>query len=239
VSVAGGPVIQITGLLKKYQALRPLRIASLDVAPGDRFVLGGLDEAAAEMLVHLITGAALPDEGTIVVGGRHTRDIATDTEWLTSLDRFGMVTHRAVLLEGMSLLANLALPLTLEIDPVPATVRARVQAIADDVGFSRNRLEAPAGDLTAEERLRVHLGRALALGPELLLLEHPTAPLGDAAAATRVGETLRALGRARGLGWLALSEDDAFAKAVGGTRLRLAPATGQVTAATGWRRWLP
>jgi ATPase subunit of ABC transporter with duplicated ATPase domains len=118
-------------------------------------------------------------------------------------------------------------------------VRARVQAIADEAGFSRDRLDAPAGELTAEERLRAHLGRALALGPEILLLEHPTAPLGDASASTRVGETLRAIGRTRGLGWLALSEDDAFAKAAGGTRLRLAPATGQVTAATGWRRWLP
>ena len=62
------------------------------------------------MFVHLVTGASVPDEGAVKVAGRDTRDIATDTEWLTSLDRFGIVTHRAVLLDGMSVAANLALP---------------------------------------------------------------------------------------------------------------------------------
>ena len=50
--------------------------------------------------MHLVTGAAVPDEGAVVVAGRDTRDIATDTEWLASLDRFGIVTDRAVLLDA-------------------------------------------------------------------------------------------------------------------------------------------
>ena len=54
--------------------------------------LSGLDAHAAEMFMHLITGASVPDEGAVVVAGHDTRTIATDTEWLASLDRFGIVT---------------------------------------------------------------------------------------------------------------------------------------------------
>ena len=87
------------------------------------------------MFVHLVTGAALPDEGHVRVAGRDTREIATDTEWLKSLDRFGIVTHRAVLLDGLSVAANLALPLTVSIDPMPDDVRMRVERLANDIGF--------------------------------------------------------------------------------------------------------
>src|SRR5262245_11030940 len=107
----GPSLIEIAGVTKKYHGLRPLRLARLTSRQNDRLVLSGFDAAAAEVFVHLITGAAVPDEGTVRVGGRDTREISTDTEWLASLDRFGIVTDRSVLLEGLSAAANLALPL--------------------------------------------------------------------------------------------------------------------------------
>jgi ABC-type lipoprotein export system ATPase subunit len=173
------------------------------------------------MLMHLITGAAVPDAGDVRIAGRSTRDVATDTEWLQSLDRFGLVTARAVLLDGMSVAANLALPLTLAIDPLAPAVRARVEALAGEVGLPSDRLEVKASRLTASERLRVHLARALALRPELLLLEHPTRPLTVEEERRAFGARLREVAAARRLGWLALSDDTAFARASGGRHLRV------------------
>src|SRR5206468_8644925 len=92
----------------------------------DAVALFGLDRLAAEAFVHLLTGALVPDRGDVLVGGRNTREIATDADWLRSLDRFGLVTERAVLLEGMPVSANLALPLTLAVDPLSDEMRARV-----------------------------------------------------------------------------------------------------------------
>ena len=128
-------LVEIQQVVKSYQSLRPLRIRQLTVSAKDRLNLRGFDAGAAEMFVHLVTGAALPDEGTVRVAGKDTRDIATDTEWLKSLDRFGIVTHRAVLIEPISLASNLALPLTVSIDPMPAPVRERVERLANDAGF--------------------------------------------------------------------------------------------------------
>jgi predicted ABC-type transport system involved in lysophospholipase L1 biosynthesis ATPase subunit len=228
-------VIEFIRVVKTYNALRPLRIADLMIARGDALALGGFDAGAAEMFVNLVTGAAVPDSGEVLVAGRSTRDIATDTEWLASLDRFGIITERAVLLESLSVEANLALPFTLAIEPVADAVRARVGTLAAEVGLDPARLRAPVASLSAEERMRAHLARALGPAPEILLFEHPTARL-DAEAARAIGATVRQVASAHGLGWVALTEDERFARTAGARRLRLEPSTGRLTADGFWRR---
>jgi len=230
-------LIDIRGLVKSYQALRPLRVAELIVRKTDRLSLRGLDASAAEMLVLLVTGAALPDQGAIAVDGRATRDIATDTEWLSSLDRFGIVTHRAILLEPLTVAANLALPLTIVIDPMTAETRARVEEEAALAGLPASALDQKVAQLSEEERLRLHFARAAAVRPELVLLEHPTARLNSADASSRIGSTLASMADARGFGWLAITEDAKFAEASGATRLALDASTGTINVEK--RSWLP
>jgi ABC-type lipoprotein export system ATPase subunit len=225
---ADAPLIHIARVTKSYQGLRPLRIAAFSAGRQDRIVLSGFDAMAAEMFVYLVTGAALPDEGDIVIAGRNTRDIATDTEWLASLDRFGIVTHRAILLESTSVAANLALPRTLAIDPMTPEMRQQVEADAAAVGLPAPALDGPAHALSPALRLRLHLARALTANPELLLLEHPTGLLDKAEDAIAFGDTLKQLSAARGFGFVAISEDDNFAKGSGGERRRLNPATGRL-----------
>lgn len=228
-------VIEMVGIVRRYAGPVPLRLQQLTVCAGERLVIAGLDRAAAEMFVLLVTGAALPDEGTVRIDGRDTRDIATDTAWLASLDRFGIVTERAVLIDPLSVQANLALPLTLSIDPLPDAVRAEVERLAGDVGLRPERLTAPASSLSVAERRRVHLARALALTPALLLLEHPTADLGPAEV-TDFGATLQAAAERRRIGWVAISDDEAFAARAGGRRLRLDARTGALQRESLWRR---
>ena len=72
-------LLEIRGLVKNYQALRPLRIRELVVSAGTIVSLGGIDAIAAETLVHLVTGATLPDEGDVIMLGKNTRAI-TDSE---------------------------------------------------------------------------------------------------------------------------------------------------------------
>ena len=221
-------LIAIEGLEKASPGLPTLHVRRLVVRPGDRLTIGGVDAGAAEALVHLITGAALPDQGEVRMAGRRTTDVGTDMEWLTSLDRFGIVTERAVLLDGLSRAANLALPMTLDVDPMPADVRQRVGDLARLVGLDEATLDAPAVNLAPPERMRMHLARALAVGPQALLLEHPTATL-DPEAAREFGAALRRAADARRLAWVAFSNDEAFAEAAGGRRGRLDLTTGSWT----------
>lgn len=230
-------LIDITGVRKHYGGLRPLRINALQLQPSERMTMRGLDAQAAEMLSLLVTGAAVPDEGSIVVAGRDTRDIATDTEWLVSLDLFGLVTSRAVLLDTLTLEANLALPFTLSIDPIPEEVRRAVAALADEVGLGRERLSASVQSLSPVDRVRVHLARALAVSPQVLILEHITAAL-EPADATSLAQSLVTIADDRNLAWMAISEDDAFVAALGSPVLALEPGSGDVKPFTqGWTSW--
>lgn len=222
------PLIEARGVSKDYGGPRPLRLARLSCEASARLVIGGFGRDGAEMFVHLVSGAALPDEGEIRIDGVATRDITTDTAWLASLDRFGLVSNRAVLVEAMPIAANLALPLTLAVEPMASEVRAEVEALARDVELALDRLDAPASSLTPVERLRVHLARAVAQRPQLVLLEDPTRSLSSVGDRTAFGRTLAAVAAARSLGWLALSDDDAFAEAAAGERWQVDPATGEV-----------
>jgi putative ABC transport system ATP-binding protein len=131
----------------------------------------------AEVLVGLITAAQLPDEGQVRVFGRLTTSITAVDDWVTELDRFGLISTRAVLVDQFTAEQNLALPLTLEIDNLPAEVRAEVTDLARDVGLSLEELAASTGDLSPLAQLRLRLGRAIALRPRVLLAEHPSALL--------------------------------------------------------------
>ena len=229
-------VIEVTGLVKNYQGLRPLRIATLEVRSGERVSLAGLDATAAEVFVNLLNGAILPDQGEVRVFDQPTTAIGNENEWFAFLDRFGIVTPRAVLLEGLSVRQNLALPFTLEIDTLPAGVHAKTQQLAAEVGIDATMLDRPAGSVPIHVRMRVHLARALALGPRVLLLEHPTLAV-DRDQMPAFARSVRDVSVARQLTVLAVTEDVIFADVVAERALRLQGATGAIVNARGWRRW--
>jgi ABC-type lipoprotein export system ATPase subunit len=231
------PVLEMQGVVKDYHGLRPLRVAALTVAPGDRVAIEGLDRAAAETFVNLVNGAYVPDAGTVRVFGVATSDIATDTAWLASLDRFGMVTERAVLLEGAPIDQNLALPFSLDIDPMPDELRTRVRALASELELDAGTLARRAGEASPAVRARVHLARALALDPHVLLMEHPTAAL-ERTDARPYAELVRRLAEARAVTLVAVSNDREFTEIVATSSLKLNPGTGVLSSTQGWRRWL-
>jgi putative ABC transport system ATP-binding protein len=201
------PVLELLAISKDYQGLRPLRIERLQVSRGESVALVGLDQTAAEVFVNLVTGAALPDRGTVTVFQRPTSAITDSTDWLAVVDRFGIVSRRAVLLDRLSAIQNLAMPFTLEIEPPPDDVRERAASLAREVGLTDEVIARPLAELDERARARVRLGRALALDPAILLLEHPTAdlPRGDVEPFARAA---RAAAARRDAAVVSLTADD-------------------------------
>ena len=229
-------ILELRQVRKEYGALRPLRLRELQVAPGALVALVGLDAPAAEMFVNLVTGATLPDAGAVRVFGFDTAAITDGDEWLRTLDRFGILSDRAVLLDELTVAQNLAMTITLDIEPIPADVRGRMEALTVEVGLTPDVIDRKVATLTPGAKLRVRLGRAVALGPDLLILEHPTATLGgedvDGFAAD-----LRRLAAARALTMVAVTADAAFASAMTPDVFRLQPGTGDLMPQSGtWGR---
>jgi ABC-type transporter Mla maintaining outer membrane lipid asymmetry ATPase subunit MlaF len=228
-------LIELSDVSKAYGALRPLRIARLSVAAGESVAIIGLDQPGAEVFLNLLTGATLPDRGGIQVFGRSTSAIADSTEWLAFVDRFGIVSERAVLLEGLSVAQNLAVPYTLEIEPPPDDVRAKIEALAEEVGIDAGAWSRAIREIDAAARARVRLARALALDPAVLLVEHLSAGLPREQAAP-LGASIRRVAGRRGAAVITATADLEFARAVASRVLRLEPATGTLSERRGWLR---
>jgi phospholipid/cholesterol/gamma-HCH transport system ATP-binding protein len=221
------PVVEIRDIRKNYQALRPLRVRSLIVQRGERIALQGFDAGAAEVLVNLVTGASVPDEGEVAVLGASTAAITDGDAWLQSLDRFGIVSPRAVLLDAVTLLQNLAMPFSLDIEPMSPGLAERARALGREAGIADEMMEHPIAGLTPAVRMRAHLARAVALDPDVLILEHPTATL-DPGDRKAFGADVRRLVTGRGLTALIISEDEQFISAAADRRLRLNAVTGEL-----------
>lgn len=210
---------------KQYQALRPLRLADLRVEPGAVVSIDGIDAPGAEVLVNLMTAAVAPDTGEVRLFGRSTAEIGDYDSWLAMLDGLGLLTERAVLLDQCTVAQNLALPLTLQIEPIAPEFMPAVQALADEIGLDRGVLDQRVRDAAPEVVQRVRLGRAVALNPRLVVAEHPSAVLPRDTVAAFARDLARVVA-GRGAALLSISADREFTKALGGLALTLDPRTG-------------
>ncbi|MBW8866862.1 MAG: hypothetical protein JF610_05920 [Acidobacteria bacterium] len=240
-------VLEFTEVAKSYGALRPLRISRLRVEAAQRTAIIGFDRPGAEVFVNLATGATLPDSGTVTMFDRPTSAITDSADWLTTIDRIGIVSERAVLLEQLTVVQNLAmsftldieppppaeraraeaLAFTLDIEPPPPAERARAEALARQVVLAESAWDTPLAGLGALAAMRVRLGRAVALDPAVLLLEHASAPL-PPEASMEFAASVRAVADARRLAVIALTADEVFARAIGAAVLVHEPATGRL-----------
>ncbi|NOT27968.1 MAG: hypothetical protein HOP16_17935 [Acidobacteria bacterium] len=229
-------VLTLHDVHKDYHGLRPLRLQHLELHQGESVALIGFDRVGAEVLSNLIMGGTLPDTGDIHAFGTLTRSITNVDDWLEAMHRFGILSERIVLLESLSVEQNLALPFSLEIEPVPDDIRPRVRALAEEVGLATGLLSQPAGRLDAEALQRTRLAKALALDPRILLAEHPNASL-SADAAKRFARDLSSVAKQRRLTTVVMTADVSFAREAVDRVLTVRAATGQLMPTAGWRDW--
>lgn len=221
---------------KQYGGLRPLRVRDLRVPAGSVTMIIGFDRPAAEVFVNLMTGASLPDQGDVASLGRSTSAITDSGDWLAFVERFGIVSDRIVLLEGMTVAQNLALSFDLNLEPVPPEIMARVAPLAAEAGIEPGKLDTRVAEAAPLLRSQIYLARALSFDPALLVLEHPTASLSPDEAQA-FGAIVKNVAATRKLTTIGLLMDEKFAKATGGRLLIWQPATGDVKERSGLRFW--
>jgi ABC-type transporter Mla maintaining outer membrane lipid asymmetry ATPase subunit MlaF len=229
-------LIVIRDVVKAHGGLRPFRLKSLTLGAGESLRIDGPDRAAAAVLTDLVTGTALPDSGVVTIDGRATSELADQDEWLALLDRFGIVNDRVVLLEGLTVAQNLAIPVTLDVDPLPASVRRTVESLAREVGLDAAQLDTPLHEAPPVVRSLVRVGRAVALAPAVVLMEHPSADLAEPCDVAAIADAIRRV-RARGTAIVLVSSDPRLPRDVTERTLIWRATTGETQDARGWRRW--
>ena len=221
-------ILELSGISKTYGGLRPLRLRSLAVMPGSVIGLAGFDQTTAEVFVNLATGATLPDEGIVSVFGRATSEIADSAEWLATVDRFGIVSERVVLLEQFTPLQNIAMSLTLDVEPLPDQVRQQIEGLAREVGLDAHCLDRAVAGGGVALRHRVRLARALATSPAVLLIEHPAAGV-EASDVPALARDITRVAAARDLAVIILAAEASTATPFATRVLTLNGGTGELT----------
>jgi NitT/TauT family transport system ATP-binding protein len=163
------PIVELRAVSKRYGA-GPLVLSGLELtAPaGDFVAVIGPSGCGKTTLLRLISGLTAATTGTVTVGGRDPA---------TARDRLGYIFQDATLLPWLTVAGNIKAPL--RIKGVPAPERRRVCAAM----LERVRLQDVAHrlpwQLSGGMRMRVSVARALALAPELLLLDEPFGALDE------------------------------------------------------------
>jgi len=158
-------LLEATGVAKRYGAVAALRNASLSVRGGEVHALMGANGAGKSTFVKILTGAVRADSGTITLRGRqhgmHSPDEARRTGLIP-------VYQEPSLIPDLGVQANLTLTRT----PVRA-----FRGWVEDLGIPDLDLRTPARELPLAVLRVLDLARALAVEPEVLLLDEMTAAL--------------------------------------------------------------
>jgi osmoprotectant transport system ATP-binding protein len=166
---------------------------SLRVEAGDVLALVGRSGAGKTTLLKLVNRLLLPDEGTVLVEGRDTR------EWepIRLRRRVGYVLQDVGLFPHMSVADNVAVVPRLEGWAQDRT-SARVRELLDLVGLAPQDFAARWPDeLSGGQRQRVGVARALAVDPPVLLMDEPFGALDPLTRAELHGEFRRIQQRLR------------------------------------------
>jgi putative ABC transport system ATP-binding protein len=155
--------------------VRALRGANLIVPSGDFVALMGPSGCGKSTLLNLIAGLDVADEGTITVAGELVTGRTEDE--LSQLRRrhIGIVFQFFNLLEGMTVLENVALPAVIA-GRKRKMAESRARDLLDLLGIGDKAGTVP-GMLSGGQRQRLAIARALANEPTLLLADEPTGAL--------------------------------------------------------------
>ena len=160
---------------RRTRRCRALRGASLVVPSGDFVALMGPSGCGKSTLLNLIAGLDVADEGTITVAGEAVTGRTEDE--LSQLRRrhIGIVFQFFNLLEGMTVLENVALPAVIA-GRKRKMAESRARDLLDLLGIGDKAGTVP-GMLSGGQRQRLAIARALANEPTLLLADEPTGAL--------------------------------------------------------------
>ena len=150
---------------------------TLDVEPGEFFVIIGASGSGKTTLLRAVAGLESPDSGSITIADR---TIYSDNPpvWVPPQDRgFGMVFQSYAVWPHLTVYDNVALPLTDGAQKIPRNeVRARVEQALAMVQLDAQ-IDRPATLLSGGQQQRVALARAIAVNPSVLLMDEPLSNL--------------------------------------------------------------
>ena len=196
VAARAGAALTVQAVRKTFEAenapVRALRGVDLEVGQNDFIALMGPSGCGKSTLLNLVAGLDRPDEGQIWVADEEVTGRSEDDLARLRRRHIGLVFQFFNLLEGMTVLENVALPAVIA-GRKRKMAETRARDLLDLLGIGDKATAVP-GVLSGGQRQRLAIARALANEPTLLLADEPTGAL-DSQGGAEVIELLRRLHR--------------------------------------------
>jgi len=174
-TAADSPAIAIRNLVMRFDAREILKDISLDIARGETFVILGGSGCGKSTLLRNIVGLEQPTEGQIRIQGKDISRLSED-EFNELRKKMGMAFQNSALFNSMTVGENVALPLQEHTRLAESTIQIMTRIKLDQAGLSGFESFLPS-QLSGGMRKRAGIARALAMDPEILLFDEPSAGL--------------------------------------------------------------
>ena len=167
------PVLALHGISKRFGGRPALEEVSLDVHAGEVHCLLGENGAGKSTLCNIVFGVHQPDDGHLMLDGRQFLPLGPGHALESGV---AMVHQHFSLVGNMSALENMLLGRARGRSLKHADMAKRVRVLSEEYGLEVD-LDRPVEDLSVGERQRIEVLRCLLDGPQLLVLDEPTAVL--------------------------------------------------------------
>jgi putative ABC transport system ATP-binding protein len=204
-------MVRVRSLVRTYgsgpAAVRALRGASFDVAPGELATLEGRSGAGKTTLLNIIGGLDRPDSGTVEIDGAEVTRMDRDELSRLRRETLAFVFQSYALIPILTAAENVAVPMRLT-GTDPARRDERAMLLLRMVGLGEH-AQQRAYELSGGQQQRVAIARALANRPRLLIADEPTGQL-DSQNGRQIMRLLRALADSEGVTVLVATHDQAL-----------------------------
>ena len=170
-----GPAIRIRNLHVSYGEREILHGVTFDVPTGETVVILGGSGSGKSTLLRTLVGLETPTSGEIIVRSKNLQTL-TESEWRELRQHIGISFQSGALFGSMTVGENVALPLHEHTRLDPATIDIMVRLKLDEVGLSGYENYMPA-QLSGGMKKRAAVARAMAMDPEILFFDEPSAGL--------------------------------------------------------------
>jgi phospholipid/cholesterol/gamma-HCH transport system ATP-binding protein len=169
------PAIRLEHVTKSFDSRKVLDDVTLDMPTGKAFCLLGRSGTGKSVTLKHIIGLLHPDSGRVLV---HGKDVPTlNRRELAEVRRsMGFLFQNSALFDSISVGENVAFPLRRHTDWAEQKIRETAKARLAAVGLEKDFDKMPA-DLSGGMKKRAALARAMALDPDILLVDEPSAGL--------------------------------------------------------------